>query len=58
MNTIPDYVWVAGQPDKNGSTDGCKGCDFRPLASGVKCSDIPCQKYIGLVAKIVQPTPN
>lgn len=51
---IPDYRWVPGTPDKNGSPNGCNGCDFRKLSTGIRCSRIPCQTKPGLVAKIVK----
>lgn len=58
--TPPPYRFVPNTvPDRNGSFNGCGDCDFRPLASGVRCSDIPCQRYTGMVARIdVLPNPN
>lgn len=50
---IPDYRWVVGKPDRNGSTNGCTGCDFRPLSTGIRCSRIPCQRHPGRVAQII-----
>jgi hypothetical protein len=53
---IPAYRWVPGTPDHNGSPNGCKGCDFRPLSTDIRCSRIPCQRHPGLVAQLI-PTP-
>lgn len=52
----PPYKWVPTTPDPryHGSQGGCNGCDFRPLASQVRCSDIPCQRHPGLVARIIK----
>lgn len=57
FKTPPPYEWVPGTPDrKYGSPNGCNGCDFRPLAAQVRCSDIPCQRHPGMVARIVKDT--
>lgn len=55
---IPDYRWVPGKPDQHGSTNGCTGCAFRPLSTGIRCSRIPCHipKHSGLVAELINPT--
>lgn len=52
---IPEYRWVQGKPDPHyhGSTGGCFGCAFRPMTSGIKCSDIPCQRYPGMIAEFI-----
>lgn len=50
---IPAYRWVPGTPDKNGSTNGCNGCAFRRMPE-IKCSQIPCQRYPGLVAQLIK----
>lgn len=53
---IPDYCWVPGTPDpKNHYTVyGCNGCAFRSfVATKIRCSRIPCQKYPGQVAKLI-----
>lgn len=50
---IPEYRFVPGTPDKNGSTNGCNGCAFRKL-TGVRCSRIPCQRYLGMVAELMK----
>jgi hypothetical protein len=44
---IPDYKWVQG------IDNGCTGCAFRPLSTGIRCSRIPCQRYPGMVAQLV-----
>lgn len=51
-NCIPRYIWVVGTPDKHGSIYGCNGCAFRHMIQ-VRCSQIPCQKFPGKVAKLV-----
>lgn len=51
---IPDYHWVPGTPDKNGSPYGCNGCDFRAFTkTGIRCSRIPCQRHPGMVAELI-----
>ena len=51
---IPDYDWVPGKPDKNGSTAGCNGCDFRSFtATKIRCSRVPCQRHPNMVARII-----
>lgn len=50
---MPDYRWVPGTPDKNGSTNGCNGCAFRRMPD-IKCSQIPCQRYPGLVVQLIK----
>ncbi len=52
---IPDYHWVPGTPDRNGSIGGCNGCDFRQLSTGIRCSRIPCQRHPSMVAKLTNP---
>ena len=53
MTQIPAYRWVPGTPDKNGSINGCSGCAFRRMPE-IKCSQIPCQRYPGLVAELIK----
>lgn len=48
---IPDYVFVTGKPDQNGSTGGCNGCDFRHMRE-IRCSRIPCQTKPNMIAKL------
>jgi hypothetical protein len=50
---IPDFRWVPGTPDKNGSSNGCNGCAFRSQTQ-IRCSRIPCQRHPGLVAELTQ----
>ena len=50
---IPDYRWVPSTPDKHGSTNGCGGCDFRRDLT-LRCSRIPCQHHLGMVAQIIK----
>lgn len=50
---IPDYRWVPGTPDKHGSPNGCNGCAFRPLSTGIRCSRIPCHRHPGMVAQLI-----
>jgi len=52
---IPDYRWVPGTPDKNGSPNGCNGCAFRKMPE-IRCSRIPCQHKPGLVAQLIKET--
>lgn len=54
---IPDYRWVPGTPDQNGSRNGCNGCAFKSfIKTGIRCSRIPCQTKPGLVAELIEPT--
>ena len=49
---VPAYRWVLGTPDKNGSPNGCNGCAFRRMPD-IRCSRIPCQRYPGMVAELL-----
>lgn len=44
---VPEYRWVVGP------TTGCEGCCFRKMLE-VRCSLVPCQKHLGMVAQLVE----
>ena len=54
---VPAYEFVPGEPDpkNHGTTNGCYGCAFAKQLA-IRCSRVPCQRYPGMVARLVEPT--